>query len=59
MVASATYPARAFSSVSVKLPEVMGLHRLDQGVLPTKADFTKEEMMTYFTNMANMRRLEI
>jgi pyruvate dehydrogenase E1 component alpha subunit len=37
----------------------LGVHRLDPKDLPTTATATKEELITSFTNMANMRRLEI
>jgi hypothetical protein len=37
----------------------MGVHRLDPKDLPTTATATKEELITSFTNMANMRRMEI
>jgi len=50
---------RFFSSVTVKLPAIMGAHHLENETLPTEATFTKEEMMAYFTRMAEMRRMEI
>jgi pyruvate dehydrogenase E1 component alpha subunit len=49
----------AADSHTFKLPALQGVHRLDEKLIPTTATTTKSEMMTYFTNMANMRRLEI
>lgn len=37
----------------------MGVHRLDAKELPTTATASKSELLTYFTNMATMRRMEI
>lgn len=52
--------ARAFSTqVTFKLPEIMGVHRLDKADLPTEATTNKEEMMFYFEQLATMRRLEV
>jgi len=50
---------RSFSTVTFKLPEVLGVHRLDKKDLPTTATSNKEEMMQYFYDLATMRRLEI
>lgn len=50
---------RFFASVTVKLPEILGVHHINKADLPTEATFTKEEMMAYFTRMAEMRRMEI
>jgi pyruvate dehydrogenase E1 component alpha subunit len=36
----------------------MGVHRLDKKDLPTTSTVTKDEMMSMFTSMANMRRME-
>ena len=35
------------------------MHHLKKEDLPSQATFTKDEMMAYFTSMANMRRIEI
>lgn len=37
----------------------MGVHRLDKSDLPTEAVTNKEEMMGFFTQLAEMRRLEV
>jgi pyruvate dehydrogenase E1 component alpha subunit len=37
----------------------LGVHRLDAKELPTTATASKSELLTYFTNMATMRRMEI
>lgn len=39
---------RAFSSVSVKLPEVEAVYKLDADLIPKTAETNKEEMRTYF-----------
>ena len=49
----------ATDSHTFKLPPLQGIHRLDEKLIPTTATVTKTEMLSYFTNMANMRRLEI
>ena len=36
----------------------MGVHRLDVKDLPTTSTVTKDELLSIFTNMANMRRME-
>jgi TPP-dependent pyruvate/acetoin dehydrogenase alpha subunit len=37
----------------------LGIHRLNEKDLPTTATTTKEEMISMFTSMVNMRRMEI
>jgi pyruvate dehydrogenase E1 component alpha subunit len=52
--------SRAFSTqVTFKLPEIMGVHRLEKSDLPTEATTNKEEMMMYFEQLATGRRLEV
>jgi pyruvate dehydrogenase E1 component alpha subunit len=52
--------AMSFSSktIDVELPGYE-VHRLEKSVLPTKTTTTKEELMKYFTDMTEMRRVEI
>lgn len=56
----ATKAAMSFSSksIDVELP-AFEVHRLDKSVLPTKTTTNKEELMKYFTDMTEMRRVEI
>jgi pyruvate dehydrogenase E1 component alpha subunit len=62
--ASKTHTFKLVSSLSLMLiirlqPCPLGVHRLDKDKLPKEATVTKEELIGMFTNMANMRRLEI
>lgn len=53
--------ARGFAasdSHTFKLPDYLGIHRLQNENLPTTATTNKDELIKIFTNMANMRRLE-
>lgn len=49
--------SRAFSTITIDLPKA-DYHLLDGGI-PTTTTTTGEELMTYYTDMARMRRTEI
>ena len=50
---------RAFSTTTVKIPEVLATYKLDASQIPSTAETNAEEMRTYFEQMVTMRRVEI